>query len=591
MDVELPDGTVIEGVPEGTTKSQLMAKLRAGGYDVSKLSPSPFEARGESVLPTPVGMTEQYGPASEALAGLLDVGTLMGTGGAMAARQYLKEPVKPLVDVAKGAVGLPIMAGQAAMGDEAAQAQLFGLPGAIMQNYAEAYGSPRAAYMTAATEPGRFVTDIAGIPSMAGMATGPGRAAANVLAEVAYPRVRRAMDPMNRMLADVYNEPEIQAALQEAPAGMTVPQALADVNAPVAQAVTREAAKYAPEQTRAAQLAQEQARLEQISKIARTPEELAAAEEARGAAATENYRQAFRAVAPDLPEEFLEKPSMKVAFREADKIAAERGGEATPVEQMHNIKLALDKIVSKPEDYKLGGAQKAAIAKTREEFIDRLKTVPEYARARAEFASQSVPISQMQVAQELKNILLDPTTEAATRGGMFTRAMKDVPKVAKRATGQSYYENLSDLFPSEQVEVFEGIADDFRRNKLADEQAALGAATAPEVKELASANISSALNIPFLNRTWTIANTAIKRSLGQIDEKLAVKLALLVQDPKELSRAIAKAKRWEKETAEKVKGFRAAREKARITPQKALLGGVPVANALSPQTNQNAMAR
>src|SRR5438105_3011971 len=27
MDVELPDGTIIEGVPEGTTKEQLMAKL------------------------------------------------------------------------------------------------------------------------------------------------------------------------------------------------------------------------------------------------------------------------------------------------------------------------------------------------------------------------------------------------------------------------------------------------------------------------------------------------------------------------------------------------------------------------------------
>lgn len=39
MDVTLPDGTVIRGVPDGTTKEQLYAKLQKNGYDVSKLSP------------------------------------------------------------------------------------------------------------------------------------------------------------------------------------------------------------------------------------------------------------------------------------------------------------------------------------------------------------------------------------------------------------------------------------------------------------------------------------------------------------------------------------------------------------------------
>jgi len=37
MDVRLPDGTIIQNVPEGTTKAQLAEKLRAGGYDVSRL--------------------------------------------------------------------------------------------------------------------------------------------------------------------------------------------------------------------------------------------------------------------------------------------------------------------------------------------------------------------------------------------------------------------------------------------------------------------------------------------------------------------------------------------------------------------------
>lgn len=37
MDVRLPDGTLIQGIPEGTTKEQLTAKLASRGYDVSTL--------------------------------------------------------------------------------------------------------------------------------------------------------------------------------------------------------------------------------------------------------------------------------------------------------------------------------------------------------------------------------------------------------------------------------------------------------------------------------------------------------------------------------------------------------------------------
>lgn len=37
MDVRLPDGTVIQNVPDGTTKAQLAAKLQANGYDIGKL--------------------------------------------------------------------------------------------------------------------------------------------------------------------------------------------------------------------------------------------------------------------------------------------------------------------------------------------------------------------------------------------------------------------------------------------------------------------------------------------------------------------------------------------------------------------------
>lgn len=55
MDVRLPDGTVIRGIPEGTTKAQLMEKLAANGYDVSQLE-APQQEQQQAY---------QYGPVRE----------------------------------------------------------------------------------------------------------------------------------------------------------------------------------------------------------------------------------------------------------------------------------------------------------------------------------------------------------------------------------------------------------------------------------------------------------------------------------------------------------------------------------------------
>ena len=45
MDVQLPDGTIIQGVPDDITQSQLLAKLKANGYDTSGLEPKPMSER------------------------------------------------------------------------------------------------------------------------------------------------------------------------------------------------------------------------------------------------------------------------------------------------------------------------------------------------------------------------------------------------------------------------------------------------------------------------------------------------------------------------------------------------------------------
>ena len=78
MDVRLPDGTVIKNVPDGMSKADLTAKLKANGYDVSKLeapvAPPPSE------IPAPRAEPSTYEKVREFVAPT--VGALGAAGGA-----------------------------------------------------------------------------------------------------------------------------------------------------------------------------------------------------------------------------------------------------------------------------------------------------------------------------------------------------------------------------------------------------------------------------------------------------------------------------------------------------------------------------
>jgi hypothetical protein len=162
----------------------------------------------------------------EALSNLLDVGALMGTAGVLAGKRYVEHPVQPLVDVAKGAVALPMMAGKAVFGDTEAQQQLRSLPANVFESYRQAYGSPEAAYLTAATEPGRFVTDIMAVPAVGGvLATG-----ARAVGEGTLGATRAGL---NRILPLARDE----AAVQNRLAALTGPTPTAEIRAAYEQGI------------------------------------------------------------------------------------------------------------------------------------------------------------------------------------------------------------------------------------------------------------------------------------------------------------------------------------------------------------------
>jgi len=71
MDVRLPDGTVIKNVPDGISKADLTAKLKANGYDVSKLEAAaapPSEIPAQRKEPTTYEKVREFvAPTVEAL--------------------------------------------------------------------------------------------------------------------------------------------------------------------------------------------------------------------------------------------------------------------------------------------------------------------------------------------------------------------------------------------------------------------------------------------------------------------------------------------------------------------------------------------
>lgn len=623
MDVELPDGTIIEGVPEGTTKTQLVAKLKSSGYDISGLTPDTDKFRFASPETEQAGV-DLIGRATEAavkyLGEPLEAAAAKTAPTAYASRTLGNIP-QDVTNISQGFTPEALGATGAALYNRPVET-LAGIGSGMAQGVGGFLTDPFGTFERAP------ISTAMGFQA-AQMARMPGRAAANLLAEAAYPRVRRAMAPANRMISDVFGSPELQAAVQNAPAGLTVPQAIADINAPRAQAVARKAMEIVPDETRAAQLAQEQARKEALLGVAGTPEELAAAQEARATEAKANYGRAFAQVMQETPEltDIMNRPSMEKAFGRAAQIAEERAkpfqiGKTTPetiseskildefgrpvqkvtpaeianypVQSLHYVKMALDDMIRDPKDFGIGATEVAAIRDTRKAFIAELEKNQAYAKARADYAAQSVPINQMQVLQELLKTATEPVTEGVTRAGMFARAVKETPKTIKKSTGQQFFTKLEDVLTSEQMDVVNGVLDEFRRTKLSEEQARLGAKAAPEVEELASARISSVTNIPFLNRAWTIANTIVKRSLGMIDEKLATQIGLMVQDPAELSRAISKARQYEEKTAATTEKLKARRERivkstpvSKVTRPVSIVGSV---NTMSPE-NRNAMAR
>jgi hypothetical protein len=239
MDVRLPDGTIIKGVPDGMSKADLTAKLQANGYDMSKLEPaapastampgprepSLYQRAREMVSPTVEALGAVGGGALGSMGGPL--GAVAGAGlGYAGAKELLK-----FADTMAGQGGPKETMGQAAT----RQAQT-ALEGATMETG------------------GRVIAPLIG-------------KAAGAIADLRQiPAQKAATIARNALGPDL---PEVLNALKSAQGqNVTAGQAAANINSPTFQALLDRAAQRDPRFLEALKASQGDVSLNALAKLA-----------------------------------------------------------------------------------------------------------------------------------------------------------------------------------------------------------------------------------------------------------------------------------------------------------------------------------
>lgn len=205
----------------------------------------------------------------------------------------------------------------------------------------------------------------------------------------------------------------------------------------------------------------------------------------------------------------LERPSMKSAMTDAQKLAAEKGGalaaDSLDGRGAHFIKQALDDMTNAPPQQGFGANQIGAIRDTKTAYLTELeKQLPEYGQARQTFAQMSRPINQADVASEIAKKSMNfrgDITPAA-----YAKALRD--ETAQAVTGQSNAKLASVMEPG-QMQTLDAIKQDLLRSDYANTAGrGVGSDT---VQKLAYSNLMAKSGLP----SW-VGSNAITGPTGSV---------------------------------------------------------------------------
>jgi hypothetical protein len=258
------------------------------------------------------------------------------------------------------------------------------------------------------------------------------------------------------------------------------------------------------------------------------------------------------------------------------------------VENLHRLKIALDDLVKKPQDYGIGAEEARAIGDTRKQFIAWLEgNVDEYKTARENYAKASKELARADWgAYAIDKLTSSMSPDAPLRERNFANAVREslgpnAPASLKRAIGGgSRYQELTQLLTQDEMNIVNDIVAQLGREEVASGMATRGAEAAPDLEAL-----SKTEKVQVFNQMWTLAQAAYSRIAGRLGEAKKAKIALAMLNADTMADLMAAAYKQQRRAEKVTKPIRAAGTAARRVVQS------PVGTAgarLQTEENRNA---
>lgn len=313
MDVRLPDGTIIRGVPDGMSKAELTAKLQANGYDVSKLTAPAAPQLPESLRPRTAapegipGARQEPNWWQKARPFIAPTVEALGAGGGAVLGGGAGTVLGP-VGTATGAVG------GAGLGYGMAK-ELLELGDVYLGGKAPRQGAAQV------IEPVRNVLEGATFEA-GGRVAGPliQKGVGKVMDLRQIPKNKAADIARNALGPDL---PEVLNALKTSQGqGMSAAQATADINSPTWQALIDRATARDPRFLAALEKSQGDVSLNALSRLA------GGTTAAQTRATTETAKQNLNAITGPTREAALNRANLGKEVARLESMSAELGEQA-----------------------------------------------------------------------------------------------------------------------------------------------------------------------------------------------------------------------------------------------------------------------
>jgi len=369
-----------------------------------------------------------------------------------------------------------------------------------------------------------------------------------------------------------------QNALANAPPGMTVRQALADVTSPQVQYLGKTVeAKTAPGQAMSVRQAQEAERMARLQRV--TPD-LQAAEAMRGNVSGPLYTAATQPTTT---------VNVLPLTQQIDDLLVANPGNAKLVSALNQVKTGLEASTNAQQVSSVLDNLKDLISNKDNKFIVKNLTnvkstieqaLPGYQQAQQVFAAASPPVNQAKVLGAMQQVLTQPLGVGERAGPFMTALGRGETALLKKSTGAARYDDLSQVLSPQQMGVVKGIESELKRNAEVVRQTQAGA---DAMKIIMEANQSKFRLPSFLDVKVTVTNEV----LDILKNKMSANVL------KELEKGFASAEDFQtllkKVPASQRLDVLRALGQANLSPTK-LNVITQTQNALAPaQENQNAL--